>query len=157
MQNGRSRTRSTEHRKRPVECSSECGGPFPISLTGSNNTSEGDVERVARSALCRMAGHCDYAAHVDADRGQNSSHAESVDESLMACDALRNLARPNDLSDSARHIDIRNSFRFHRSRVAHSQERRCGASVETAAAVGGEILWRSNECASRHGIACEHY
>ena len=74
---------------------------------------------MAGSAICRMAGYRDDAAHVDADRGQNSPDADSMDESLMARDALRDFARPDDFADPAWHIDIRNSFRFHRSRVAH--------------------------------------
>ena len=74
---------------------------------------------MAASAICGVAGYRDYAAHVDADRGQNSADAESMDKSLMARDALRDFARPDHFADPARHIDIRNSFRFHRSRVAH--------------------------------------
>ena len=74
---------------------------------------------MAASAICRVAGYRDDAAHVDADRRQNSTGADSVDEPLLARHALRHVAWPNDFADPARHIDIRNPFRFHRSRIAH--------------------------------------
>ena len=46
--------------------------------------------------------------HVDADCGQNSLDADSVDQPVVARDALRNFAWSNDLSDSARRTHVRN-------------------------------------------------
>ena len=65
---------------------------------------------MAGFALFRMAGYRDDTAHVDADRGKNSPDAKSMDEPFMARDALRNFARPNDLSDSARHSYVRHQL-----------------------------------------------
>ena len=56
---------------------------------------------MAASAIFGVAGYRDHAAHVDPNSGQNSTDAESMDKSLMARDALRDFARPNDLADPA--------------------------------------------------------
>ena len=65
---------------------------------------------MATSRFCRVAGNCDDAAYVDPDRGQNSPDAKSMDQSLMARDALCDCTRPDHFTDPAWHIDVRDPF-----------------------------------------------
>src|ERR1043166_9288738 len=87
-----------------------------------------------------MAGDLHYAAHVDADCRQDPAHPLAMDESLLARHALSHRARADDLADSARPRQFRNSLRFRLARVAHSQERWGHSRDSIAAAQRGGVL-----------------
>src|SRR6266487_2555595 len=63
--------------------------------------------------------------------------------------ALYNSARPHNFSNSASRWNFRNSFRFHRSRIAHSKKRRSDAGDRAAPKIGCGILSRDYGRAER--------
>ncbi len=65
---------------------------------------------MASSAFCRVEGHDDDSSHVDADCRQNSADPESVDESLMARHALRDLSRTDHFAHTARYAHVRDTL-----------------------------------------------
>ena len=80
-----------------------------------------------------------------------------MDEPLLACHPLRHVAWPDDFADSSRHLstfEIRFDFIDHELRIVKSDG--AAASVETAPAIGGEILPEVMNALSRAGIACDH-
>src|SRR2546429_2065756 len=111
---------------------------------------------MASSALCRVERYGHYSAHVDANRRQNSTHTQSMDEPLLARHALRDFSRPNDFTYPAWFAHFRDTVRFHRSPTAHRQERWRAANHCTQTAISCRILPDRDEDIERSRTACNH-
>ena len=58
-------------------------------------------------------------------------------------------ARPDDVADPGRHADVPDRLRFHRSRLAHLDQRRRAAAVCAGRAIGRQLLRRDDGGARR--------
>src|SRR3984893_15000560 len=81
-----------------------------------------------------MEGNVGDAAHVVADRRQDSPRPNSLDEPFLARHALCDGAWFDYFAHSAPSSHIRDSFRLHRSQIAHLEKRwqRSRPRTETA-------------------------
>ena len=64
---------------------------------------------MASAAFCRVERYRHHAAHVDANRWQDSPDAQSMDKPLLARHALRYSTRPNDFAYPPRFAHFRDT------------------------------------------------
>src|SRR5690606_39537917 len=79
-----------------------------------------------------MAGELHDAAHVDADRRQDSSCALLLAESHLGFSAVRDAKGAYDVPDSPSPRNLRDQLRFHRAPIVRDDLARRGVRVSTA-------------------------
>src|SRR5207237_2148301 len=83
----------------------------------------GRLYGLARAELHRLERDLRHASYVDADRRQNPTRADAVDQSFLARHTLSDFARPWHVVNPSRDRYVRDLFRFYRSQSAHSEKR----------------------------------
>src|ERR1035437_1763303 len=73
---------------------------FTVGGFGYGGRRGGSCAWMAGVGVGRVEGYGDYAAYVDADRGEDSAGADAAAESLVECSAVRERAGADDFGDA---------------------------------------------------------